>query len=126
MTGLIWVRDLNSVPIINANPGNATDWVTAKESITALNQNGGLCGFTDWRLPNLTELKSLLNYADAFGPVDYLNSAAAGFANVQATTYWSSTQDNAATNSGWGIYMGIGYVYHPVGNAFVWPVRGGA
>ena len=46
-----------------------------------------LCSFTDWRLPTLNELKTLVNY---YGDADTLINAAF-FPNTQADSYWTST-----------------------------------
>src|ERR1700677_1336750 len=64
LTGLMWVRNLNTVPIPKAKEGSLTSWTAANNVATIMNK-GGVCGFKDWRLPNVTELKSLVNYATA-------------------------------------------------------------
>lgn len=46
-----------------------------------------LCSFTDWRLPAIEELKSLVDY---YGDADALIDVAF-FPNTQADTYWTST-----------------------------------
>ena len=95
-----------------------------------------LCGYSDWRLPNKVELKSLVNYG-AVSPANWLmygsgNSGApvcdgACFANVQAYNYWSSSTFASYTNYAWYVNFGTGYVdaYDKVSNSYVWPVRGG-
>lgn len=125
LTGLMWVRDLNSA---GANNGAPLSWADAKSFITTLNTSSGWCGFHDWRLPNVNELKSLTNYQDTSSPADWLNSSQNdGFSNVLSSNYWSSTESPSTVNAAWAVYMGNGYVgFNPETSSFnIWPVRGG-
>lgn len=135
LTGLMWLANANyslTNGLIFMNP---TDWDTAQTDISNFNQNGGACGYTDWRLPNITELKSLVNYSDLtnpMSPVDYLNGS--GFTNVQSAPYWSSTLYVLSGGSqAWYIGMnstgtdiaGDSVVDSKGISHYIWPVRGG-
>ena len=73
LTGLMWV----------SAPSNTGDtWANALTAANGLN----LCNFADWRLPNLVELGSLLNYSVADNAA-VMN--AAGFSI--GSWYWTST-----------------------------------
>lgn len=120
LTGLMWMRTPN-----NFNPASV-NWGAA---LTNSNEFA-LCGYSDWRLPNVRELESLLNSGVADG-ASYLNDQ--GFSGVQGTPYWTSTsraysgERDPAQLPAWTVSLD-GSMNHEVQkgleNAF-WPVRGG-
>jgi hypothetical protein len=120
LTGLIWLK--------NANCFGGQAWTTAIASANAL--ASGKCGLSDgsaagqWRLPNVMELRSLVNEQQA-NSAAWLNTQ--GFSNVQAYNYWSSSTYASYTDVAWYVSMSNGNVYN--GNKtdiyYVWPVRGG-
>jgi hypothetical protein len=125
LTGLMWVRDLNTVIVKDSNNGESTTWYNALASVKQANTSGGYCGYTDWRLPNVTELRSLINYSQSI-PSSWLN--AQYFESVQALVYWSSSSDASLTApSAWGIFFYNGRLDEASksNNNYVWPVRGG-
>lgn len=124
LTGLMWVKDLKTVVIKRRANGSDTNWQNALDSVKLANSNGGYCGYTDWRLPNVTELKSLVNYSQT-SPADWLNKQ--GFRDVQADYYWSSTSSVFDTSHAWFVHFDSGYVdaFNKSFNSYVWPVRGG-
>src|SRR5574341_409 len=111
LTGLMWVKTPDS---------------TTKQWQAALDHADGLdlCGHTDWRLPNVNELESLVN-AEQSSLSTWLNSQ--GFSNVPAGVYWSSSTDAAGSSIAWFVYMGVGSVGYSnkTDNDYVWPVRSG-
>lgn len=138
LTGLIWLR--------NANCANGTrDWNTALSDVSSLNgsgnMNGNNCGDTsnggshqtDWRLPNVKELQSLVDYA--YSSPALSNATGTGqwvagdpFTNVQTNGYYySGSSYSSGLGNAWGVHMGLGSVYenNKTGSVFVWPVRGG-
>jgi len=110
LTSLMWVR---------APSATAVAWTAAPAGANTLT----LCGFSDWRLPNINELESLVNSGVADSSI-YLNTQ--GFSGVQPTVYWSSSS-YAGSALAWTVYMNIGYVVtFDKSNSFsVWPVRAG-
>lgn len=128
LTGLIWLK--------NANYANATrNWATALTDVAQLNTNGTMnsnnCGDTsnggsyqmDWRLPNVRELHSLVDYG-------HINPALSNpnlFTGVQSYSYWSSTEYADSTSVAWVVDLIHGHVYYnnKTGSYYVWPVRGG-
>jgi len=85
------------------------------------------CGgqYSDWRLPNIRELRSLLDYSRYLPMLAY-----SPFSGVQTgyPGYWSSTSDAA---SGWNLSINMGNGVHQLSaptylnDGFVWPVRAG-
>lgn len=117
LTGLMWAK--------NGNLAGTRTWQGALDWVDSLNNSGGLCGYTDWRLPNRKELKSLVDRQQSNGAT-WLNSQ--GFSNVQAGTYWSSSTFIGNTGDAWFVEMIQGNVNRyskTVYYNYVWPVRSG-
>jgi hypothetical protein len=123
LTGLIWLK--------NANAFGQRTWTQAITD--ANNLANGQHGLTDgskegdWRLPNVRELQSLIDYSKS-GPAlpgDQL------FTDVQSSSYWSSTayaSEFAPAAYAWFVYFGDGHSGHydkEIGSFYVWCVRGG-
>ncbi|OGO12509.1 MAG: hypothetical protein A2Y53_01885, partial [Chloroflexi bacterium RBG_16_47_49] len=131
LTGLTWVKDANL--IATRDPGFDADdvsgdglvtWQHALNYIAKLNTESYL-GHTDWRLPNLRELQSLIDRSRS-NPVI---PQEAMFTNMQGG-YWSSTSgDYVSSKDGayilemlYGRTYAIGKHY---ASYYIWPVRGG-
>ena len=120
LTGLVWLQ--------NANAFGWQTWEQALKKCHAMH-SGSVEGLNDgsiqgqWRLPNVREIESLVDYGRA-GPClphGWQNA----FSNVQPSSYWTSTTVAGAPSQAMFIIFGIGPVIfenkeHPF---FVWPVR---
>jgi hypothetical protein len=117
LTGLMWTKD--------ANLAGFKTWQEALDYVASMNSgNIENFGYTDWRLPNINELESLID-ADQCSPALPKGDP---FNNVQSyTNYWSSTTYAGHTSHAWCVYMGNGSVglYVKSGGYYVWPVRSG-
>ncbi|MBN1263942.1 MAG: DUF1566 domain-containing protein [Anaerolineales bacterium] len=107
LTGLMWARDGNL-------PGAGLQWESALLyiDITTNSLQQSVCGYTDWRLPNLHELESLIHFG--FNEEDCAGEPCAslagwleqsGFQNIELSLYWTSTAHINMLLSGTGIYM---------------------
>jgi hypothetical protein len=127
LTGLIWLKDANC-------PGEEKVWQGALDWVALLNTTAIACTdytamtFTDWRLPNIRELTSLIDYGQPdLLPVGY------PFIGVLPNPYWSSSTFRGFPQSGWSVRFDNGRVgqSHKIGSGgqshtySVWPVRGG-
>jgi hypothetical protein len=110
LTGLMWARAPSATPAI---------WSAALTSA-----NGTLCGFSDWRVPNINEIESLVN-SEVSSQATFLNGQ--GFTGVQTDGYWSSSSLVSSAANAWVVNMSDGYVYPDLKtySFFVWPVRAG-
>jgi len=119
LTGLVWLE--------NANCFGTRNWAGALSDANGLAT--GYCGLTDgssagdWRLPNVRELQSLIDYGE-YGPA---LPDGHPFTGVQSSYYWSSTTFAINTSYAWYVHLNIGNVYGGNGSNgyYVWPVRGG-
>jgi len=131
LTGLMWTRDANLMPARDLGWDNdsttddgAVNWQHALDYVSKLNDENYL-GYTDWRLPNINELESLVN-AESSNQSLWLNSQ--GFNNLQSDNYWSSSTPAYYLEGAWVVYMLSGYVdgHHKLNHSYyVWPVRAG-
>jgi len=131
LTGLMWTKNGNL--IVTESPtfdqdgivnDGAVTWQHSFNYVAHLNTvNFG--GFSDWRLPNWEELRSLVNYGQ---PIQTSWLSSQGFSNVQAF-YWSSTTSLNSTERAWCVEMGGGgYVdfdFNKTDSYYVFAVRGG-
>jgi hypothetical protein len=118
LTGLMWTRNGNLL-------GGKRSWQEALDYVAnTVNSGAGTCGHSDWRLPNVNELESLVNAEQAYGE-DWLNGQ--GFANVQNYKYWSSSTLSNYTYAAWVVMMdgSVGVYGKTNYDGYVWPVRAG-
>lgn len=97
-----------------SNQCNTTNYVAAINA-------AGLCAHSDWRLPTLKELLSLLNAGATHPAID-----ATYFPNTQPTAYWSSTTYAPSVAAAWSVDFSDAYVSGggKVGGNYIRLVRG--
>jgi Protein of unknown function (DUF1566) len=120
LTGLVWLQNASCFPGMN--------WSDALSASN--NLSSGTCGLTDgsvagnWRLPNVIELESLVNYG-VMRPYGWLNSQ--GFIDVRGANmyYWSGTTDANDSRYSWAVYYYKGIVFrnYKTSESHIWPVH---
>ncbi len=122
LTGLVWAE--------NANGAGTLNWAAA---VTYCN-NLELGGFDDWRLPNVKELMSLIDFA--YKTPALSNAAGTGqwttdedaFSNVQSAKYWTSTVFPGVLTDAYYVDLDKAHIFYATTTCAtlrVWPVRGG-
>jgi hypothetical protein len=119
LTGLMWTKDAD-------RPAGVKTWQAAVDYIAAANiANGGVgtYGHNDWRLPNIKELKSLVDISQSY----YALPAGHPFTDIQPNYYWSSSSYALNGASAWYVSMTDGSVGidDKTSTCSVWAVRGG-
>lgn len=125
-SGLIWLK--------RADWGGAYFWwadsidkINAHDRASSLKADIIEAGLTDssvegdWRLPTLSELKSLTTGDEGVSTWDMRI-----FTGVEPTPYWSSTSDSSYLSRGYFVHLISGTVgtFNKKTNYHVWPVRG--
>ena len=117
LTGLMWVKDPSQIPGF----GSAMYWYEAINACESLDY----AGYSDWRMPNINELMSILDhsrYSPAFDTMFFVPFP------DNWTPYWSSTTCAPWTDGVWCLYPYDGYKTvwsKSYDMCFVRPVRGG-
>ncbi|MFW6011652.1 MAG: DUF1566 domain-containing protein [Desulfosalsimonas sp.] len=114
MTGLTWMK--------RADAGrHPAAWQQALDFIGCMNRDA-VSGFSDWRLPGIRELESLVDLGEHSPALP----AESRFEDIREF-YWSSTTSRYETRYAWALYLkdgAIGVGFKPNPEFFIWPVRG--
>ena len=84
--------------------------------------NGG-SNHTDWRLPNVKELHSLIDFSKSYPAIPDSGL----FQDLQSNWYWSSTTVAHSNHFAWVVNLVEGDASHSdkLTGWYVWPVRAG-
>ena len=135
VTGLIWenktvdgtIHDKNNTYTwydpTDPNPGTPGDGADTKDFLDALN-SARFGGYSDWRLPTIKELTSIVNYGIPY-PGPTIDTGY--FPNTVSSFYWSSTTLAYLTDTAWGVnfYGGLDYPDYKRVSYYVLAVRVG-
>ena len=116
VTGLMWASDSNEAGCFN---GQTATW---SEAITYCNDLT-FAGYSDWRLPNVRELKSLVDYGATTPAINEVY-----FPNMPGTiVFWTSTTHVTYSDVAWAIRFsyGIAVDYLKFKSFYLRSVRGG-
>ena len=108
VTGLMWQQEI---------PEKMT-WDEAVSYCEKLN----LGGYTNWRLPTIQELKTLVDYTSYIPAINITY-----FPNTASSFYWSSTIHAYNTNYTWGVsfHYGDDHYYGKNNSYYIRAVREG-
>ncbi len=116
MTGLMWVK---APHYLSENSGGKT-WNNAIDFCNGLS----FAGHSDWRLPNVRELQSLIDYGRILPALPYGHP----FTDDPSFHYWSSSTHAGLSGYAWAVGLSHGdvdYVNKTTFQFHVWPVRAG-
>lgn len=113
VTGLIWQRDANCFFThywgAVGSPFGYMNWTRAARLVTRLNDGDyELCsyGHTDWRIPNIHELASLIDYGNTDLSIVSLPEGIPFFnLDQNKSFYWTSTSDASETGNAWAVAL---------------------
>jgi len=114
-TGLMWPKDANGA---GCNNGATLIWGDAIIWAEGLS----FAGHGDWRLPNVKELMSIIDYGRYNPAIDPV------FTNIRSLLFWSSTTYHNGTTSAFRVSFstgGVSYTSKSLTGTYVWAVRGG-
>ncbi len=114
-SGLIWAKDGNGAGCFNGGSKNWADALSWAEGLS-------FAGKSDWRLPNIKELFSILDFSVENPAIDEVF-----FPNTQGDHYWSSTTPASSTFRAFVVDFeeGVAIDESKLGSKKVRAVRGG-
>ncbi len=118
LTGLMWIKAPHT---LSGNAGQHT-WSDAVVFCNELTH----AGHSDWRLPNVRELLSLIDYDNYDPALPHDHPFTIHFQS--GYWYWSSTSTAGLTEYAWIAVYGVGYATNAGTKTtwhYVWPVRAG-
>lgn len=110
-TGLIWMRCARGQTWDGKNCQGEARVYTWDE---AMKLRHTFAGHDDWRLPNIDELKTIIDKSQGNPTID-----SAAFPNTPLTSFWSTSPSAGGSNDAWGVtfYGGVAYS-DKIGNSF--------
>ena len=123
-TGLMWDQCALGLSGASCTTGTASlyTWVNAFAAVAATQSVASYKGYSDWRLPSIVELQTLIK-AVASGP--FIDTTA--FPGTPASFFWSGSSYVPNPSYAWYVYFGNGYTvaYYKSNGYYVRLVRAG-
>jgi uncharacterized protein DUF1566 len=134
VTGLTWEKKSDDGSVHDKD--TLYNWTNAYAvHLAALNGGGGFAGHTDWRLPNVKELQTIVHYdnvnpsvATAFNTGCVTNCTVLTCSCTTSAFYWTSTTSSSFPTYAWYVNFASGSVLNDAKTTgrFVRAVRGGS
>jgi hypothetical protein len=105
-TGLVWQKcsAVQGTTVGNCSTGSISSYTWSNAIIYC--EGLTLGGRSDWRLPSINELRSIVDY----GKSSYPTIDSTSFPNTQSYNYWSSSTYAQNTDYAWNVDFGYGGV----------------
>ncbi len=112
-TGLMWKRCVEGLSGSTCESGTANTftWQTALQQPGVVNNGSGFAGYHDWRLPNIKELRSLVE-EKCFNPAINLTR----FPNTTFSYVWSGSPCADGSDGAWVVGFNSGDSYNNIRN----------
>ncbi len=135
LTGLEWFKN-GSTPTIGSCTGGKLNWINALTYVACLN-SAGAYGYSDWRLPNVNELRSLMPSEQGGGAAWLMTQGWSSIGNSSGMSlwYWASSTYASTESKAWAVnfraqnvaegLMGAAERMKSSQTLYVLPVRGG-
>ena len=115
-TGLMWDRCARGLSGLGCATGTASTF-TWQAALDAAATIGAYKGFSDWRLPNIKELRSLVEECRISPAINEFD-----FPNSPASFFWSGSPDAGGAPNAWLVEFNSGGAYMG-GRSFAYHVR---
>lgn len=92
-----WRQTVWTASAANLTTPSTKNWTTSITNFEALEY----AGYTDWYLPNVKQLVSIVNYQNSSPSIDTTY-----FPNTKTFKYWTGTTFKLSTGSAWYVYFG--------------------
>ncbi len=106
-TGLMWKKCAEGQdPLTCSGSTQSYTWAAALEQAQTVNNSGGFATYTDWRVPNIKELASIVE-EQCYSPA--INTAV--FPGTPSSSFWSASPYAGNGYDAWGVNFYSGYDY---------------